>query len=220
MAQVIIYYAVIENPEMKLDDDIVKGLPYPMASEILQYKKQDDVVRLTVGKYLLRKMLMDLNYDVEIFKQYATEESGKPFIPGFLPFNITHSGKVVACALLKQDGLIGIDAESIREIEITKFGKQFPPVEMSAILSAQYPQQAFFKSWTMKEAVMKADGRGMRIPLHSIRLRGDHATIDDRDEKWNLYELSLHESVKSHVCSNLELNNIQLKELSLPLLLS
>lgn len=205
----MVYYCVIENPDMDLDESVVKLLPENLASEILQYKKQDDIVRLTVGKYLLRQLVTDLHYKQSILHEYRLDDNGKPQISGFLPFNITHSGQVVACAVLKESGLIGIDTEKIREIEVTKFNKQFPPQEMASILSDPNPQETFFRFWTMKEAVMKADGRGMRIPLHSIRLKGEFATIDDRNEQWNLYEIFIHDSVKSHVCSDLELKNIQ-----------
>ncbi len=134
---------------------------------------------------------------------------GKPQLPGFFPFNITHSGHVIACAVMQGDGLIGIDCEKIRPIEVIKFSKQFSPTEMQWILSAPNPQIRFFDAWTMKEAVMKADGRGMRIPLHSIRLHQTYATIDDREGVWHLYKIPTPVSHPSHICSPVEVQNIE-----------
>lgn len=185
---------------MDINESVIRRLPSPMSSEIIQYKKQDDKVRLTVGKYLLYQLIADLGYDKELFSRYSIDSNGKPYIPGFLPFNITHSGMVVACAVDKDKGLVGIDVESVRPIEVTKFSKQFSPPEMMQILAAPNPNEKFFEFWTMKEAVMKADGRGMRIPLHSIRLKNGFATIDDSDVIWYYWPLSLHTSVKSHLC--------------------
>lgn len=211
MSKAIIYYTVFKDVQDPIKEEYIHALPKKMADEILQYKKQGDINRLTAGKYLLKNLLIDCGFSEEIFCNYEIDEMGKPFINEFHPFNITHSGRVVACAVLPQEGSIGIDVEKIREIEVTKFDKQFSPPEMMRILATKDPMQTFFDFWTMKEAVMKADGRGMRIPLHSIRLKEDHATIDDTGTKWNLYPLILDDSVKAHVCSSYELTLIEPK---------
>jgi 4'-phosphopantetheinyl transferase len=91
---------------------------------------------------------------------------------------------------------------------------------MMQILASKNPTHTFFEYWTIKEAVMKADGRGMRIPLHSIKLRRGIATIDDLNVEWNLYPLALHETVKSHVSSDFQLTNIEKKKWDLDDLLA
>jgi len=208
MSKAIVYYTVFDDVHDPIRQDFIHSLPKKMADEILQYKKQGDINRLTAGKYLLKNLLIDGGFSEEIFSHYAIDEMGKPFIKDFHPFNITHSGRVVACAVLPQEGNIGIDVEKIREIEVLKFDKQFSPPEMMRILAGKDPMQTFFDFWTMKEAVMKADGRGMRIPLHSIRLKEDHATIDDTGMKWNLYALELDDSVKAHISCEFEIKDL------------
>lgn len=212
MAEAILYYTYLEDVNHPIDLKYVHGLPPIMSNEILQYKKQDDVNRLTVGKYLLKKLLADLGFDEKLFSDYEINELGKPLIKEFYPFNISHTGQVVACAVLLENGCIGIDVEKIREIDVKKFDKQFSAPEMMQILSSKNPTTKFFDYWTMKESVMKADGRGMRIPLHNIKLRRNTATIDDVDIEWNLYLLDLHSTVKSHICSNLKLSSIDIKK--------
>jgi 4'-phosphopantetheinyl transferase len=184
-------------------------LPSKLQEEIFQYQKNDDRLRLLAGKLLLLDAIKKLGYPLSIIENYAPDTMGKPQLPGFLPFNITHSGHVVACAILEGDGLIGIDCEKVRPIEVTKFTKQFSPPEMQWILAAPNPQIRFFDAWTMKEAVMKADGRGMRIPLHSIRLHFTYATIDDREEIWHLYKINTPDSHPCHLCCNREIESIQ-----------
>ncbi len=208
MSKALVYYTVFDDVYEPIKEEYIHALPKKMADEIIQYKKQGDINRLTAGKYLLKNLLSDCGFSTDVFSSYEIDVMGKPFIKGFHPFNITHSGRVVACAVLPQEGNIGIDVEKIREIEVTKFDKQFSPLEMMRILAGKEPMQTFFDFWTMKEAVMKADGRGMRIPLHSIRLKGDHATIDDTGAKWNLYPLELDESVKAHVCCEFEIQDL------------
>jgi 4'-phosphopantetheinyl transferase len=209
MAQALVYFTVFTDVHAPINQASIQNLPEQISAEILLYKQQGDINRLTAGKYLLKKMLMDLHFQPELLGHYAINEMGKPYIPGFHPFNITHSGQVVACAVLLNEGSIGIDVEKIREIEVPNFTKQFSAPEMMQILSSKNPKTTFFEYWTMKEAVMKADGRGMRIPLHSIKIRRHMATIDDVDMEWNLYPLNLHSSVKSHISSNLKIDPIE-----------
>lgn len=185
-------------------------MPPKIQEEIFQYQKNDDRLRLLAGKLLLVEAMKKLGYSHSMVKHYLIDEMGKPQIPKFLPFNITHSGNVVACAVLEGDGMIGIDCEKVRPIDVIKFTKQFSPPEMQWILAAPNPQIRFFDAWTMKEAVMKADGRGMRIPLHNIRLKRNYATIDDRNEIWHLYKINTPNSHPSHLCCNHEIDNIQM----------
>jgi 4'-phosphopantetheinyl transferase len=220
MAQALVYFTVFNDVHEPINMTCIQNLPAQISAEILQYKQQGDINRLTAGKYLLKKMLVDLNFQPELLNQYAINEMGKPYIPGFHPFNITHSGQVVACAVLLNEGNIGIDVEKIREIEVPNFTKQFSAPEMMQILSSKNPNTTFFEYWTMKEAVMKADGRGMRIPLHSIKIRRHMATIDDVDVEWNLYPLNLHPSVKSHISSNLKIEPIEPLHVEIPALLN
>lgn len=212
MARALVYYTIFENINLPIEEKYIHALPKEITKEILQYHKQNDINRLTAGKYLLKKILIETGFDERIFFSYQIAENGKPFIPGFHPFNISHSGQVVACAVLLEPGEIGIDVEKIREIEVAKFHKQFSAPEMMQILSSKNPNHTFFEYWTMKEAVMKADGRGMRIPLHNIKLRRNKATIDDLNIDWNLYLLNLHETVKSHLCTNLILSNTKINK--------
>ncbi len=219
-ANAVVYYIVFDDVHEPIANEHIEALPKFISEEIIQYKKQGDINRLTAGKYLLKHILIAQGFDESLFSSYTIDSMGKPYIPGFLPFNITHSGRVVACAVLKEKGNIGIDVEKIREIEVRNFTKQFSAPEMMQILSSKNPTNTFFEYWTIKEAVMKADGRGMRIPLHGIKLRRGIATIDDLDVEWNLYPLDLHESVKSHLSSDFKLEDIEVKKWELKDLLS
>jgi 4'-phosphopantetheinyl transferase len=212
MATATIYYTVFDNVDIPMDEKYIHALPSIISKEILQYKKQDDINRLTAGKYLLKRILENMGQP-DLLNNYQIDEMGKPFIEGTHDFNISHSGEVVVCAMINDTGKVGVDVEKIRKVEIEKFNKQFSPTEMMQILADADPQQKFFDYWSMKEAVMKADGRGMRIPLHSIRLKVDHASIDDKDDRWNLYPITLHETVRSYFCSNVVLSGLELKHI-------
>lgn len=184
---------------MELPEALLPLLPALAREEIFTYRKQDDRIRLLAGKLLLRSFMADTGHGLHLLDAYTTDANGRPLVPGFFDFSITHSGHIVACAIFPGQ-TVGIDVEKMRPIVPANFHKQFSPPEMMQIMGAPSSREKFFEFWTQKEAVMKADGRGMRIPLHAIRLRGDHATIDDRDGRWELIPLSLHEDYKSHAC--------------------
>ncbi|CAN0202807.1 unnamed protein product, partial [Chrysoparadoxa australica] len=45
------------------------------------------------------------------------------------------------------------------------------------------PRQAFYKLWTQKEAVLKADGRGLSIPITEVVINIDRATLGNQNFK-------------------------------------
>lgn len=106
---------------------------------------------------------------------YGSE--GKPALcagmAGPWRFNVSDSGDLLACAFV-QGMDIGIDIERHRLLR-DRDGlaeRFFAPEECEALLAVPEEERdrAFFACWSRKEAFIKADGRGMRIPLHSFRV--------------------------------------------------
>jgi 4'-phosphopantetheinyl transferase len=104
---------------------------------------------------------------------------GKPETPGVF-FNLAHSGAAVLIALCREHP-VGIDIEHIgREVEALEIAKSsFTSEEYAALSSiADHGAQrlAFLRCWTRKEAVVKADGRGLSLSLDSFEVPvGDSA---------------------------------------------
>ncbi len=85
-----------------------------------------------------------------------------------LRFNLTHTHGLVACALV--DGCeIGIDAEQIDPsrplLELAEH--YFAEGEIAQLRATDDPARpaAFYRFWTLKEAVIKAIGEGLSLPL-------------------------------------------------------
>lgn len=98
---------------------------------------------------------------------------GRPRLPGStLQLSISHSGDRVGLAVT--DGVpVGLDVERAgRDVAPTLVDYALNSAESVALkgLSADELAGAFFTFWTRKEAVIKATGKGLRIPLHSITL--------------------------------------------------
>ena len=101
---------------------------------------------------------------------------------------------------------VGVDAEDIRPIEAGVAERFFSPAELSSMATLEGPGtsaawlDAFYRCWTRKEAILKAEGMGLRIPLDSFDvsvLAGEPATLLAARPKsrltanWHLHHLSL-----------------------------
>lgn len=88
--------------------------------------------------------------------------------------SLSHSGDRVGVAVT--DGVpVGLDVESAtRRATNDLISYALNDIERAAVtsLSAEDSAAAFFTYWARKEALMKATGRGLKIPLRSITLSG------------------------------------------------
>lgn len=101
----------------------------------------------------------------------GVSEHGKPRVEG-VEFSVAHSHGLVALALCRE-AAVGVDVEWMaREIEALEIAQStFAPGEVKRIEQAAEGAErarAFFAVWTRKEAMVKAHGQGMTIPLESF----------------------------------------------------
>lgn len=95
--------------------------------------------------------------------------AGKPeLVDGSVGFNLSHSGGRALVGLART-AAIGVDVEEIRLIpDVLRIARGQFASDEAAALAAQ-PRQAinaaFFGLWTRKEAVVKALGTGLSLPL-------------------------------------------------------
>lgn len=103
---------------------------------------------------------------------FATSREGKLSLASDGPaFNLAHAGGRILIAIAAQ-GRVGVDLEPVRPARAKPeiAGHYFHPAE-AARLAAQPADDfagGFFAIWTAKEAVIKAVGLGMAIPLDSF----------------------------------------------------
>lgn len=131
---------------------------------------------------------------------------GKPFIDtvqglAAVEFNMSHSAGWAVIGVCRR-GAIGVDLEAHRDISdwLDIARGNFTQDECSALLAtpAQRRGDAFFACWTRKEAVVKALGGGLSVPLDSFevsvepdapaRLRSIDGSSDAADG-WSLWGL-------------------------------
>ncbi len=111
--------------------------------------------------------------------EYGKPELSTPY-SGRIHFNLAHSRSTVLIAL-SLTGPIGIDIEYLdRKTEVEEVARHsLTQHETSLMLSIDdIPARSrfFFERWTRKEAVVKADGRGLSLPLTSFEIPVDDAS--------------------------------------------
>jgi 4'-phosphopantetheinyl transferase len=104
--------------------------------------------------------------------------SGKPELADpncgqCLHFNISHSHGVALFAITRR-GPVGVDVEQVRPFptHLDMAERYFSPSEFLALrsLDPAYRGEAFFQTWTRKEAFLKAHGGGLSYGLERVEV--------------------------------------------------
>ena len=94
------------------------------------------------------------------------EQHGKPVLPGGPAFSFTHAGELVGVAV-QEGGPVGLDVE--QERTLTDLPSMARHISSPAEPVPDTPA-AFFRTWTRKEALLKATGKGLSSPMTGITL--------------------------------------------------
>jgi 4'-phosphopantetheinyl transferase len=130
-----------------------------------------------VSRGLLRRLLAAYSGVHAARIQFQYGDQGKPAIakPGnpSLRFNVSHSGDAVLLGFAL-DREIGVDIERMREdVDFAGLSRSsFSQTERESVLALDRDERArlFYEYWTCKEACIKADGRGLSVPLDQFSI--------------------------------------------------
>lgn len=127
-------------------------------------------------------------------------QHGKPYFKSYpYYFNISHCKKLAVCAL--SDCEIGADCEGIRKASPNVITRCFSEQEKNIINSADNPDAAFSRLWTLKESYVKLTGEGLSSDLSKISfdLNNNMALFNSG---CNFYQLIINNSYFISVCGN------------------
>lgn len=197
-----IYYTFFHTPlSDKMFYEYLNLLPETMQKNISKYKRWQDKQAVLSGKLLLKKAIMDLCLPVTLDDIKFTAY-GRPFLNTLFDFNISHTSGCVMCALTKK-GKIGLDIEVVTTLDLSQFEKYFSKAEWDEIMNMPTPTDHFFHFWTKKESVIKADGKGLNIPLCNFEVIQNSVLLGKN--KWQITALDMKEKkYKAHVAYNKE----------------
>lgn len=161
-----VYYATIDALTLDAYQYYLHRLPETERSKVLRYRRHQDAYLSVLGKALLMRGLADSDYDYNLIHNYKITAFGRPYMLSGPKFNISHSGNVAVCAL--SENAVGADIEEVKQIDIDLFVDYFIPEEWNFIQTAPNPIAAFYTLWCQKEAVVKADGKGLSNSLKDV----------------------------------------------------
>ena len=137
---------------------------------------------------------------------------GKPMLESnIIHFNVSKSeGKAIF--VISRNRFVGVDIEKTRAVgEIDCIARRFfSRTEYDFLLSKPESerQKTFYKFWTRKEALVKAIGEGLSIPLHTVDVSSfpdEHVRFisvegtSGKDCGWTIYDLRDHRGFASAV---------------------
>jgi 4'-phosphopantetheinyl transferase len=146
-----------------------------------RYAARHGILRLLLSAYM-----KCAPHEVEI----CSGSNGKPYVVDRahetrLQFSMSHSAGMAVFAF-GLSGEIGVDIERISGFpEMREFAAMnFTPAEIQELgcCPENMRIEAFFKLWVRKEAVLKASGDGLAIPLNCVDVSG----LAGGDEMWSV----------------------------------
>lgn len=189
----IYYTKTDESINFEILDNALFKMPEKIANEIKKYKFIEQQQQSFLGKKLLQFALQQHNllYNIDTLQYH---KKGKPFLSSNFDFTISHSGEYVVVALA-QNNQLGIDIEQHRKIDSSLFKKYFNEIEWENI---QKSESIFFDYWTIKEAAIKCDGRGVEI-LTKVNINNISSLICDK-QKMYYKKLEIAPNYSAAIC--------------------
>lgn len=176
------------------------------ASKRFRFAK--DRLEYLVTRVLVRRVLARCSDRDPAGLRFTRNAHGRPALVGggALRFNLTNTPDLVACAVTL-DREIGVDAEpyarhaNVHDIASSVFVAAEREA-MATLASSDAKNRRALQLWTLKEAYMKARGKGMAIAPDSFAIRFEDATpsldlstlTDDLAARWSMttHELEGH----------------------------
>jgi 4'-phosphopantetheinyl transferase len=180
-------------------------LPQKMQAQNSRYIRLHDRLANLMGKVLLMHCFEIFGLSRSSLNEVCYTGHNRPFLQGPFDFNITHSADYVMCAF-SDNGKIGIDLELVQPVEFRDFDRVMTSSQWFEIIHAQDPLQKFYQYWTIKESVIKADGRGLSMALNEISFSDSIANASGR--YWWLKELAVGNEYAAHLATEVKADHL------------
>lgn len=204
---IIFYTKFLSTNQLAILDRWLADVPDFLQKTNAKYKLEVDRTRNLLGKILLQKGLLHLGYDTISLNDLDYDNFNRPYLPGKLDFNISHSGEYVVCVI--GAGIrVGIDIEQIQEVDFLAMKDMMSCSEWQVVKVSKYPLREFFRYWTMKEAVLKAAGVGFSTNLYQ-EMTLSNTMIDMDGCTWHVQELDLDKCYCGHLVTSESVNHIR-----------
>jgi len=163
------------------------------------YIKKNDQINYQLSHIYLRKTLSHYAPKIQAKEWvFITNEFGRPSLISEqffgLHFNISHNDEYF-CIIISSVEQCGIDVETVKPIDLDEhlLDMIFSKNEKKRLIDAQKDLTVFYKCWTLKEAHLKALGKGLSIqpnqisfeePIHHFNEEGFYFCEDEKNHYW------------------------------------
>jgi 4'-phosphopantetheinyl transferase len=182
--RIMAFYACVDRALTRKHDAFMSMLDETERARAMAFHFEQDRFIFTAAHALGRSCLSCIagtrNW------RFRVDAFGKPEIfPLFgeppLRFNLSHTRGMVACAISRGHA-IGIDVEAVdRYISFLDIAREYFSDEeckhLNGVVSAAQPE-TFYRIWTLKEAMVKAIGQGLSLPLKDFAFRLDPLALN------------------------------------------
>ncbi|MGH7193877.1 MAG: 4'-phosphopantetheinyl transferase family protein, partial [Candidatus Saccharimonadales bacterium] len=168
--EVEVWRVALEQPP-----DAVERLNTLLADDELarsaRYRFESDWRRSIVRRGALRSILAEYVGLAAADLRFAYGPQGKPSLAApdaEIYFNLSHSGELALVAVGQTP--LGVDLERWREVADADLVARrfFTPNEVAIQRAALDGNRLFLQHWTRKEAIIKAVGKGLSMPLDTF----------------------------------------------------
>jgi len=172
-----------------------------------RYRFPEDRTRFLAGRALLAKMLAQYVGRGADLTRLTLTETGRPVLATepAIEFSISHAGDLVIVALAA-GARVGIDVERTeRPLDFEGLAQRiFNARDLEAFLALPLDERenAFFRAWTGKEAILKAQGVGLSGGLQevSVSWRNNSVVVEVPDRGiWHLRRLTVPHGYVAHM---------------------
>lgn len=136
----------------------------------------------------------------ELVKQIVTSENGKPSIPGFAHFSVSHSGQY--WAVLFDSEPCGLDIQLGKDLDYMAIAeKYYSEKELERVKMFGYDE--FFHIWTRREAFVKAIGSTVFSPTPELLFGHYDCNIEVEHEGviWQVRDIEMPVKIFASVCT-------------------
>jgi len=188
-------------------EDYLLQFPEAIGKKIMRYRKWEDRHRALFGKLMLRRGLDDHGFSNFELKDLTFNKMQKPELPGELQFNISHAGNVVICGF-NTNGLIGVDVEILKPVLLEDYEFIFDTDTFRQLRQARDQEGAFFEAWTIREAILKAEGSGLTEDAKKILYKDGKAKFKNQD--WFIKPFPVAKQHIAHLATNSPVGTLKL----------
>ena len=174
----------------------LETLPTPVQERAARYLVAGARRNLIATQWVIRQLLRFLDFEDE---QLALCPNGRPYLKDRdLAFNLSHSESRAILGVSRDTRLkqcLGVDVEWVnRRVERHALAKRFFTGTESELVLDDPGCGRFFHIWTRKEAVLKTNGIGLRVPLDSFQVLADEVPPEVTGQPLFLHTESRHQS--------------------------